>query len=129
MGDFEEARSCFERALAIQETADPEGWPTANALWRLGTVLLAQGDRSGAEPLFERSLTLRRQLFGEDRASYAYDLACYHALTGNPEEAIRHLERAVELGHDDFDQMASDWDLRSLRGDPRFDALLERAEP
>jgi len=53
-----------------------------------------------------------------------YNLACSFALCGKKEEAFRALERAIELGYDDFEHLKKDTDLKSLRGDPRFKSLL-----
>jgi hypothetical protein len=46
------------------------------------------------------------------------------AVLGHPDEAILRLQQAVEHGFLDADQMAGDYDLKSLRGDSRFQALL-----
>jgi hypothetical protein len=45
-----------------------------------------------------------------------YDLACWHALYGNRDEARRELDRAIELGGDQVrEQAVRDPDLESLR--------------
>ena len=55
-----------------------------------------------------------------------YNLACSYALTGHKDEAFQSLERAIELGYNEFDWMKRDKDLEALRDDPRFDVLLTR---
>jgi predicted Zn-dependent protease len=55
-----------------------------------------------------------------------YNLACSCALTGRPGEALDALERAARAGYNDADWMSRDRDLKSLREDPRFRALLRR---
>jgi len=55
-----------------------------------------------------------------------YNLACAYALLGFKEEALQHLEKAVENGYDDPDHMSADEDLKSLRDEPRFKRLLDR---
>ena len=55
-----------------------------------------------------------------------YNLACAYALLGLKEEALQHLEKAVENGYDDPDHMSADKDLKSLRDEPRFKRLLDR---
>lgn len=55
-----------------------------------------------------------------------YNIACAYALLGLKEEALQHLEKAVENGYDDADHMSTDEDLRSLRDDERFKRLLNK---
>ena len=57
-----------------------------------------------------------------------YNLACKHAVEGRRDEALRHLELAIAAGWDDADFARRDEDLASLRGDERFEKLLEDAE-
>ena len=53
-----------------------------------------------------------------------YNLACSLALLNQKSHAFDALRRAVELGYRDHEHMASDPDLESLRGDPRWADLL-----
>jgi len=53
-----------------------------------------------------------------------YNLACSYALLKRPEQALKTLRRAVELGYRDFRYMREDRDLESIRHDPRFRALV-----
>jgi tetratricopeptide (TPR) repeat protein len=52
-----------------------------------------------------------------------YNLACSYSLAGEMDQAIRSLERAIDLGYRDFDWLAKDPDLKPLRADPAFDEL------
>lgn len=57
-------------------------------------------------------------------ATVYYDRASFAALTGDRENALTYLEKCLS-GRPDLKQFASqDEDLRSLRDDPRFQALL-----
>ena len=56
-----------------------------------------------------------------------YNLACFHAMTGNKEEALTWLEKAVDGGFYSPNHMAKDSDLDSLRDDPRYEAALAKA--
>ncbi len=53
-----------------------------------------------------------------------YNLACSYALLKRPDQALRALRRAVELGYRDFRYMLEDRDLDSIRHDPRFRQLM-----
>jgi tetratricopeptide (TPR) repeat protein len=57
-----------------------------------------------------------------------YNLACSYALTNRPDQALKTLRRAVELGYRDFRYMREDRDLESVRQDPRFRQLLKEYE-
>ncbi len=52
--------------------------------------------------------------------SVQYNLACSYSLTGNFNQAIAALERALNLGFDDFRWMARDPDLSDLRQHPLY---------
>jgi hypothetical protein len=49
-----------------------------------------------------------------------YHLACFAALDGEPETALEHLARAVEMDPEAARWAAEDEDLASIRDDPRF---------
>jgi tetratricopeptide (TPR) repeat protein len=57
-----------------------------------------------------------------------YDLACCHALAKDKEKALEWLDRAVQVGFDRSEQIRTDTDLESLRGEARFKAIVARAE-
>lgn len=57
-----------------------------------------------------------------------YNLACSYALLKRPEQALKTLRRAVELGYRDFRYMREDRDLDTIRHDPRFRQLLREFE-
>ena len=54
-----------------------------------------------------------------------YNLACFEAKLGKTDDAIAHLQQAVE-GDDRVKELArTDEDLDSIREDPRFDVLTK----
>ncbi len=66
-------------------------------------------------------------LCGNDPLAH-YNLACRFARLKRPEQCIKTLRRAVELGYRDFRYMREDHDLDSVRHDPRFRQLLREYE-
>jgi Flp pilus assembly protein TadD len=54
-----------------------------------------------------------------------YNLACSLALSARLDDAFDALNRAVELGYNDYDGMKKDPDLSALHGDARFESILE----
>ncbi len=90
----------------------------------LGTgSLLLMGDTERAEEWIERALAIDPT----DSVSL-YNAACNYATIGRIDAALDHLERAIDNGTVSADWMRNDPDLDNLRGDPRYAALLRRAE-
>ncbi len=54
-----------------------------------------------------------------------FNAACFEARAGQADEAIEHLQRAVELNDRIKELIRTDEDLDSIREDPRFDALTK----
>lgn len=61
-----------------------------------------------------------------DDALVHYNLACSHSLTGRLSEAAKNLLRAFELGYRDFQWLAKDQDLESLRNAPEFQIVAQK---
>ena len=62
---------------------------------------------------------------GLDRPLDFYNLACGYALAGRKEKALDWLDRAAAAGFKNKQLLATDDDLASLRGEARFQKLLE----
>ena len=94
----------------------------ANAFaWnRLGTSQVQQKKYAEAVTNLERAIDI-----GGGTAVDYYNLACAHALAGNADEALDNVERAIGAGAKRREQYESDPDLASLRGLPRFKALMQ----
>ena len=58
-----------------------------------------------------------------------YNLACSYALTEQVDQGINALEKALELGYDDFSWMKEDKDLSNLHGTDAFTELLKSIIP
>jgi tetratricopeptide (TPR) repeat protein len=79
---------------------------------------------------YEDGMAVDQRLIQLRPADYMafYNLACSYALLKQPEQAIKTLRRAVELGYRDFRYMKQDRDLEAIRRDPRFKQLLREFE-
>lgn len=64
-----------------------------------------------------------------DNATARYNLACSLALSKRKTDALRALLEAVNLGYTDYDWMAQDPDLESLKNVREFKALLAKLKP
>lgn len=74
---------------------------------------------------YEKGLEMDRRLsiLCKTDPTVHYNLACSYALLGRKKEAIKALQYATELGYSDFAHLRRDADLKSLHGEPEFEAL------
>lgn len=59
-----------------------------------------------------------------ENATAHYNLACSLALSKRRADAMRSLQRAIELGYSDVDWMLKDPDLEELKLHPEFGAVV-----
>jgi tetratricopeptide (TPR) repeat protein len=93
-------------------------------------VLRVMGNNLTLKGLFAQGLQIDKrlvQLRPEDPLAH-YNLACSYALLKRPDQALKTLRRAVELGYRDFRYMREDRDLDAIRQDARFRQLLREYE-
>jgi len=128
----ETAGSSLER-LAQQSQLDFELDFYAGVLRRYSAfvdALRAHGNNLTSKGRYAEGLDVDQQLIAlrpNDPLGY-YNLACSLALLKRPDQALKTLRRAVELGYRDFRYMRDDDDLESIRQDPRFRQLLREFE-
>ena len=93
-------------------------------------VLRVQGNNLTLKGRFLEGLQIDKrlvQLRPTDALAH-YNLACSYALLKKPEQSLKTLRKAVELGYRDFRYMREDRDLETIRHDPRFRQLLREFE-
>jgi tetratricopeptide (TPR) repeat protein len=94
-----------------------------DVLRQMGNILTQKGRYSEGMQIDRKLVQLRPQ----DALAH-YNLACSYALLKRPDQALKTIRRAVELGYRDFRYMREDHDLDSIRHDPRFRQLLREYE-
>ena len=70
-------------------------------------------------------LAARAKAIDPDDPMLLYNLTCMYARMGQPEEALRHLESAVDKGYGHKDWIQHDSDLDTIRQTPKFQAILQ----
>ena len=112
----EQAWAEAAEAFAEIVEADPEN----GRAWHL------RGYSVHADGRIEEALKIHRKTasFDDFRGIALYNIGCANALLGNREKAFAALASSAETGFDVAGNMGEDSDLRSLRGDPRFHALM-----
>jgi len=81
--------------------------------------LYEQGDYTASGRAYERAFVLQ-----DGKATQYYNAACSWALAGEGDRAFAMLDAALDKGHHDAELLLGDTDLESLRGDPRWDAIV-----
>ena len=119
MGQAREAREWIGRAAQLSPGNDLARLSLAHVL--AGSVVAV--DRDSATAIL-RDIT-GRSLAGAYVPSY--EIAKVHLALGDPDQALRWLERAVEEGSHSRAFLRIDPQLRSLRRNARFTSLVERA--
>jgi serine/threonine protein kinase/tetratricopeptide (TPR) repeat protein len=121
LGRKEEAIATLRRGLQVAERHLELTPDDARALV-LGAGALMQLGES------DRALDWARRAHAIDPEDSAvlYNVACAYALGGLKEEAIKGLEQAITNGFGHKEWLENDSDFDSIRGDPRFQALLKK---
>jgi adenylate cyclase len=125
LGDVENARRNARIALKRAEKAVAADRSNGFAMDTAVTALAALGEADRAKDWMRRAL-----LIDPDNLLMRYNFACTLATSlGNPEAALDMLEPALERDTGWLVQdIAADPDFASLRGDPRFQAMVAAAE-
>jgi serine/threonine protein kinase/tetratricopeptide (TPR) repeat protein len=129
-GRYDEAEPLLLDALADHRRILGDDDPfTLSSMNSLALLYQIQDRRVDAEPLYRESLERKRRVLGASHPSTLktmYNLACLAALEMRQEEALTLLDEATGLGFIG-NRIAEDPDLRSLHGNPRFEAIVARA--
>jgi TolB-like protein/Tfp pilus assembly protein PilF len=142
--DYPAARQSIERALAISPTAD-------SLHFALGQLDLLQGRLVEAQTEFQKQSTEANRRMGVAMVEYAnghdkqsqsalkdliaknagdmaYQVAEIYAWRGEKDKAFEWLERAYQQRDSGLNGIAWDPLLSSLKGDPRYGALLTKLD-
>lgn len=104
------------RAALVPFTRAASAGPGRLEAWLgLGWCRKRLGDLPGAIDALERGLAAFPR-----QAILSYNLACYHALTGNVSAAIEFLTQAIALDARFRDLTGAEHDFDPIRSDPRF---------
>src|SRR5436190_8677117 len=128
LNDKEKALSAFERARPIAERALRESPDDASRHVTLGLILAGLGEKDAAIAQGKRAVELlpeSQDAFDGPKTTVA--LAQIYAWTGETDQALQLLDRSLSTPNGvtvPFLRLDPIWD--PLRGDPRFQALIDR---
>ncbi|MGA3092127.1 MAG: tetratricopeptide repeat protein [Terriglobales bacterium] len=118
------ARQAFEAQLRV---LGPQHGDTLNSLQILGTALVYDHRYDEAKKLFADSIEQNSKIKAGNASTAWYNFACVAVTANRPTEAIQYLRQSIALGYNDADHLQADDDLKPLRSDPRFAALVSEA--
>lgn len=121
MGRESDARQVRQRTIPLIQRALEANPDDARARYMGAANLATLGESARAMEWADRALRS-----AADEPMVHYNAACTFAVLGEHQRAVELLEHAVDLGWGDRAWMENDSDLASLRGNPRFQALLAR---
>lgn len=89
-------------------------------------ALITLGELYTREGLYEKGLQIDLRLvqLRPNDPIFFYNLACSYSLLRKNTEALEALEKCIRLGYEDFQFLEEDADLKELRQDPRYNALI-----
>jgi hypothetical protein len=114
-------RQDWSASVELYRAAIAAGFEHPLVHMRLGYALHVLGRLDEALPHHVRAASA---IIPEIRIDGLYNAACASALTGNTEQALEYLAKAIDAGFKDTPQVARDSDLNSLREDERFKKLV-----
>jgi serine/threonine protein kinase/tetratricopeptide (TPR) repeat protein len=119
------ARHTFDTQLRV---LGPQQDDTVNTLVVLSMALVYEHRYAEAKKLFNDTIEQIGKTPGASVFLAWYNFACVSAAANDHAEAVRHLRQAIDHGYKDIDHMRIDQDLKSLHGDPGFEALLKESQ-
>jgi len=133
-GNYIEAEKLGRETLEIQRRVlGPEHPSTVILMNNIANFLEAEGRFAEAEKLQRETLAIKRRVLGPEHSETAisiYNIGCTALLQGRRDEALSLLREAVDhgLAPNLALEIEKDPDLKSLHGDPRFEALIAHAK-
>lgn len=131
---YAEAKTLLLQALVIERrTFGPEYPMTQISMNNLADVWLHLGQYAEAEKVLKQIYEIQRRTLGPNHPNVAgaiYNLAVVAEFQGNRDKALALITDAINhgLARRELLHMRNDPDLQSMRGDPRFQEILVRAE-
>jgi len=121
MNRMDESKEVYRRSLEVIEKHLELNPDDSRAIFLGATALIDLGRTERAHRWVKKA-----QAIDPDDALLLYGVACFYSRIENADEAIQSLERAITAGiaHKEWIEHDSDFDF--IRGDPRFQALLNK---
>jgi len=122
---LEESEKLLRASLGTaMTTLGPTAAITRNAMANLALTLAYEKREKESTALFEELIGYAANAEGTAQSDANYQYAVGLAVLGHKQQALDHLQKAVQSGFANASELTSNEDLQSLRDDPRFQALV-----
>jgi eukaryotic-like serine/threonine-protein kinase len=125
-GRYSEAEKLARETYTSQlRTVGPQDPRSVDTLQQLGTALAYTHRYPEAAKLFQEAIAKDADSSAQGNSFQSwYAFACVAAAANRSDESIQYLREAVHRGYQNVDGMATDDDLRNLRGSAGFKSLI-----
>jgi len=125
-GHYAEAEKTQRQLVAADRSVlGPDNRATLHDVELLGVTLAYERRFPEAEDIFHDALKVAEKQPGQRIVAGAwYNFACAAAVAGHADEALHYLSEAIHRDYGSAAEIATDGDLKTLRDDPRFVALV-----
>jgi len=120
MKRMDEAKGIYRRSLEAIEKHLELNPNDSRAIFLGATALIDLGQKERALHWVQRA-----EAIDPDDSYLTYGMACFYSRIGDADEAIRYLEKALEVGFAHKEWIEHDSDFDPIRDDPRFKALVD----
>ncbi|HMA44169.1 MAG TPA: protein kinase [Gemmatimonadales bacterium] len=121
LGRKADAEDALRRGLEIARKYLELNPDDPRALYLGANALIQLGERQQGLEWVKRAYAM-----DPEDSGVLYNVACCYAVLGQANDALACLEQAIQNGYSHKQWLENDSDLDSLRGEPRFQALLGR---
>ena len=128
-GRYSEANKLQSQVIEIKaRVLGPTHTSTLQSMEMEAWGLSREGHYADSEKMFRDVIETAEKTSQPATVAEAwYNFACAEAARGRPDEAFADLNHAIENGLISPGELSADPELKSLHGDPRFDALVAKA--
>ncbi len=125
-GHYAEAEKLARRAFEVQvRSRGPQNPDTLNTLLQMGRSMALTHRYTDAKKLFQEAIEKGGASGKQENRWLAwYNLACVAEAANHSDDALQYLREAVNRGYKNADGLMADENLKSLRQNPRFQALV-----
>jgi len=128
-GDADELTAAAERTLEDLGAMPEPGRGRWGVQWATGWAKWSLGDHEAARATWREAAEGMQLAQERGERVESYNIAAQLALAGEHDAAIEAWERAVRAeGYREYAFARADCDLRDLRDDPRFEAVIAEAQ-
>ena len=129
-GKYAQAEALYSQTLDIQRRVLGADNPATFSAGEQMAITLSYDKQFARAEALMQEIIQKASRSGEPAVLSGawYNFACAAAVAGHTNAAMDYLRKADDLGYTDIANMAKDKDLKSLRKDPRFSALIAKAK-